>query len=61
MSEKNDEMIEEQRDFLDMEEFYKKNIFLTEKKVENINTKAEIELLHPGTFGYAWLDEEGNG
>ena len=44
-----------------MEEFYKKNIFLTEKKVENINTKEDIEVLNPGTFGYSWLDDEGNG
>ena len=44
-----------------MEEFYKKNIFLTEKKVENINTKEDIEVLNPGNFGYSWLDDEGTG
>ena len=47
---------EEERDFLDMEEFYKKNIFLNEKKVENITTKEDIEILNPGNFTYAWLD-----
>jgi len=42
-----------------MEEFYKKNIFLTDRKIENINTKEDIEILNPGTFSYEWLDEEG--
>ena len=31
--------MDEERDFLDMEEFYKKNVFLNERKAENINTK----------------------
>lgn len=60
-SEKQDEMVEEERDFLDMEQFYKKNIFLTDKIVENITTKEDIEQLNPGVFGYSWLDEEGTG
>ncbi len=32
-------MEEEDKQFLNMEEFYKNNIFLTVKKVENPNTK----------------------
>jgi hypothetical protein len=38
-----------------MEEFYTKNIFLTEKKAENPTTKEELELLNPGEFSYHWL------
>lgn len=53
--------MEEERDFLDMEEFHKKNIFLTEKRLENIHSKADIEQVNPGSFNYSWLDEEGNG
>lgn len=44
-----------------MEEFYKKNIFLTEKKAENINTKEDVEQLNPGTFSFEWIDQENNG
>ena len=40
-----------------MEEFYTKNIFLTEKKAENPATKEELELLNPGEFSYHWLAE----
>jgi hypothetical protein len=49
--------MEEERDFLDMDEFYKKNIFLSEKKLENIHSKADIEQVCPGTFTYDWLVE----
>jgi hypothetical protein len=38
-----------------MEEFYLKNIFLTEKKAENPATKEELELLNSGDFSYDWL------
>jgi hypothetical protein len=38
-----------------MEEFYVKNIFLTEKKAENPATKEELELLNSGEFSYEWL------
>lgn len=31
-----------------MEEFYERNIFLTEKKADTPTTKAELELLNPG-------------
>jgi hypothetical protein len=51
--------MEEERDFLDMDEFYKKNIFLSEKKLENIHSKADIEQVCPGTFTYDWLVQEG--
>jgi hypothetical protein len=45
-----------------MEEFYKKNIFLTDKKVEGITTKEDLEQLNPGTFSYDWVvDENENG
>lgn len=40
-----------------MDEFYDKNIFLTDKKVDNPTTHVELELLNPGEFSYAWLDE----
>lgn len=43
-----------------MEEFYDRNILLTEKKVENITTREELQVLDPGAFGYGWL-EDGNG
>ena len=44
-----------------MEEFHKKNIFLTDKKAENILTKEDVEMLNPGTFNYGWIDEEESG
>ena len=50
-------MEEEERDYLDMDEFYKKNIFLTDKKAENITTKEELEQLNPGAFNYNWVVE----
>lgn len=34
---------------------------MTDRKVENINTKEDIEILNPGAFTYNWLDDEGNG
>lgn len=40
-----------------MEQFHQKNIFLTDKKIENIRSKADIEILNPGVFNYDWLDE----
>lgn len=39
-----------------MEEFYKRNILLTDKKIENIISKEDIEQLNPGSFNYNWLD-----
>ena len=41
-----------------MEEFYRKNIFLSEKKVESITTKEELEQLNPGSFSYSWLEDD---
>jgi hypothetical protein len=57
----NENLMEEERDFLDMEEFYRRNIFLSDKKAENIGSKEDVEVLNPGPFSYGWLDEEGSG
>lgn len=53
--------MEDERDFLQMDEFYKKNIFLTDKKMENINSKQDVEQLSPKEYSFAWLDQGGNG
>lgn len=50
---------DEDREYLNMDEFYDKNIFLSEKKVEVPTTHGELEILNPGEFSYFWLDEEG--
>jgi hypothetical protein len=33
---------DKEREYLNMDEFYSKNVFLTEKKVENPTTHAEL-------------------
>ena len=44
-----------------MDEFYEKNIFLSEKRVEIPNNHHDLSVLNPGEFNYDWLDEDGDG
>lgn len=55
------ELEDEDREYLNMDEFYERNIFLSEKRVEIPNTHHELEVLNPGDFNYGWLDEDGDG